>query len=335
MDDAFRGTRVLVVGGLGFIGSNLALGLVERGADVTVMDSLIEAHGGNTYNVEPVRRSIRVNISDLRDRQSLGALARGHDVIFSLAAQVSHVGSMQDPLTDLDINCRGQLSLLECCRRHNPQAKIVFASTRQLYGRPQYLPLDERHPVVPVDVNGVSKRSAEMFYSLYHRIYGLRTTSLRLTNTYGPRLNLRGASTGFIGVFLRKALLKQSIDIFGDGRQQRDFNYVDDVVEALLLAASSDAVDGQEFNLGHPRHYSLLDFAEALNRQVGVDYRLIPFPEEHAAVDPGDSYCDFGCFREATGWMPRVDLEDGLTRTLDFFRQHRTHYWEPYHDSGV
>lgn len=335
MDDLFRGQRVLILGGLGFLGSNLALTLVERGAEVTIIDSLLPAHGGNTYNVEPIRRKVRISRSDIRSQPKLAAQVAGQDVIFSLAAQVSHIESMRDPLTDLDINCRAQLSLLESCRARNPRAKIVFASTRQLYGRPQRLPLDEQHPIVPVDVNGVSKRSAEMFYALYHRVYRMRTVSLRLTNTYGPRLNLRGASTGFVGVFLRKALTNSPIDIFGDGRQRRDFNYVDDVVEALLLAATRDEVDGREFNLGHDHHYSILDFAEMLNRHVGVPFRLVPFPEERQAIEPGDSYCDFKSFRQATGWTPRVDLEEGLTRTLEFFRQHRTHYWEPYHDSGV
>jgi nucleoside-diphosphate-sugar epimerase len=240
-------------------------------------------------------------------------------LIFSLAAQVSHIGSMTDPFTDLDINCRSQLALLEACRHVNHNARIVYASTRQLYGRAQRLPLDESHPIVPVDVNGVSKRAAEMFYELYQRTYGLNSVCLRLTNTYGPRLNLQGDSTGFLGVFLRRALQRLPIEVFGDGTQRRDFNYVDDVVEALLLAATHDSVLGQSWNLGHPQHNSILDVALALNRLTGVPVRTIPFPPERALIELGDSYCDFQRFRAATGWTPRVDLETGLQQTLAFF----------------
>jgi UDP-glucose 4-epimerase len=335
MDDFFPGRCVLILGGLGFIGSNLALRLVECGADVTLMDSLIPQHGGNEYNIEPIRHQVRVSRADIRDQQELAEHVSGQDVIFSLAAQVGHLESMRDPLTDLDINCRAQLSLLECCRVQNPAAKIVFASTRQVYGRAQRLPLDEQHPIVPVDVNGVSKRSAEMFYALYHHVHRLRTVTLRLTSTYGPRLNLRGESTGFIGVFLRRALSNAPIEVYGDGTQRRDFNYVDDVVDALLLAATRDEVDGREFNLGHDRNYSVLEVAQVLNRQVGVPFRIVPFPADRLAIDPGDTFCDYASFRRATGWTPRVDLEEGFARTLEFFRRHRTHYWEPYHDSGV
>lgn len=321
MTERLRGRRALILGGLGFIGSNLALRLVEAGADVTIVDALISEHGGDFANIDPIRDRVRVNISDVRDAQSLPFLVADQEWIFSLAAQVGHLASMTDPSTDLDINCRGQLSLLECCRRVNPGAKIVFASTRQVYGRPLFLPLDERHPVAPVDVNGVSKRAAELLHKVYHQAYRLRTTSLRMTNTYGPRLNLRGASAGLVGAFLRIALQQGCLEIFGTGAQRRDFNYVDDVVDALILAALCPQTDGQIFNLGHPRHYSLLEVAEIIRRHTGANYRCVPFPTERAAIDPGDCYCDFSRFREATGWSPQVDLPEGIARTVDFFRQ--------------
>jgi nucleoside-diphosphate-sugar epimerase len=320
MSDAWRGKRVLVTGGIGFIGSNLAIRLVELGARVQLVDSMLPAYGADLANIEPVRERLRVNFSDVRDRHSLGWLVRGEDVIFSLAGQVSHLDSMEDPETDLEINCRSQLSLLESCRRENPGVRIVFASTRQLYGRPEYLPVDERHPLHPVDVNGINKLAAEMYYTLYHRVHGLATVSLRLTNTYGPRMDLHSDRKGFVGVFLRRALAGEAVRIFGTGEQRRDFNYVDDVVDALLLAAESDLLLGQSLNLGHPRTYTLIEFVETLARFVPFRWEIVPFPADHAAIDIGDYYGDFAAFQAATGWSPRVDLADGIERTIDWFR---------------
>jgi nucleoside-diphosphate-sugar epimerase len=328
VNDFYRDRRVLVLGGLGFIGSNLVLALVERGANVTIVDSMVPGQGANLFNIEPVRGRVAVNIADIRDRQSLSVLVRGPEIIFNLAAQVSHIASMREPLIDQDINCRSQLSLLECCRNHNPSTRIVFTSTRQLYGRPRYLPVDERHPIAPVDVNGVSKYAAEMYYRLYHEVYGLRSVILRLTNTYGPRLNLRGTGQGFISIFFRQALNGSRIDVFGTGRQRRDFNYVDDVVDALLLAGADGRLDGEVFNLGHPDHQSLLDVAGIFQKFADVDSACVPFPPDYAAIDLGDYYGDFSKFREATGWMPRCALETGVAATMQFFREHPQYYRE-------
>ncbi|MBI3865592.1 MAG: GDP-mannose 4,6-dehydratase [Planctomycetia bacterium] len=333
--DFYDNRRVLVLGGLGFIGSNLTLKLVDCGAHVTVVDSLAPGLGANWFNVQPVRNRIRVVVSDLRDADRLTALVRSQDVIFSLAGRVSHIASMRDPLIDQDINCRSQLSLLESCRQHNPAARIVFASTRQLYGRPRYLPVDERHPIAPVDVNGVSKRAAEMFFTLYHKVHGLHTVSLRLTNTYGPRMNLCGFGQGFMNVFLNRALTNSRIDIFGTGLQRRDFNYVDDVVDAFLLAGQDDRLDGRIFNLGHADHASLLEVVRLLQRHADVDFRCVPFPADYAAIDVGDYYGDFSRFHEATGWQPKCDLAQGIAATWRFFDQHREWYLESEHDSGV
>jgi nucleoside-diphosphate-sugar epimerase len=320
VSEAWRGKRVLITGGVGFIGSNLAIRLVELGARVQVVDSMIPAYGADLGNLEPVRERLRVNFSDVRDRHSLGWIVRGEDVIFSLAGQVSHLDSMEDPETDLEINCRSQLSLLETCRRVNPGVRIVFASTRQLYGRPEYLPVDERHPLRPVDVNGINKLAGEMYYTLYSRVHGLAAVSLRLTNTYGPRMDLASDRKGFVGVFLRRALAGETVRIYGSGEQRRDFNYVDDVVDALLLAARTDGLVGQSVNLGHPRAYTLIEFVETLGRLVPFAWERIPFPDDLAAIDIGDYYGDFSAFHRATGWSPLVDLEDGLDRTVRWFR---------------
>jgi nucleoside-diphosphate-sugar epimerase len=320
LSEFYSGRRVLVTGGVGFIGSNLALRLVELGAEVTLVDSMLPAYGASLRNIEPIRDRVRVNFSDVRDRHSLSYLVRDQALIFSLAGQVSHSESMSDPMTDLEINCRSQLSLLECCREGNPGVKIVYASTRQIYGRPRYLPVDEDHPLAPVDVNGINKLAAEMYCTLYHAVHGIATVSLRLTNTYGPRMDLRSDRKGFVGLFVRDALAGRRIRIYGDGRQRRDFNYVDDVVQALLLAGADARVDGGSFNLGHPRPRSLLEFVEALQRLAAFDYELVPFPPAARLIDIGDYYGEFRRFHAAVGWSPEVDLEEGLRRTLDYYR---------------
>lgn len=319
----YENKRVLVTGGLGFIGSNLAIRLSELGAQVVLLDSMLPAYGASLRNVEPIRDSVQVNFSDVRDTHSLGYLVRERDLIFSLAGQVSHVESMRDPMTDLEINCRSQLSLLECCRHGNPGAKVVFASTRQLYGKPRYLPVDEEHPLIPADVNGINQLAAEMYYALYAKVYGIDTVSLRLTNTYGPRMDLKSDVKGFVGIFVRQALNGERIRIYGTGRQKRDFNYVDDVVEALLLAGASDSVRGGIFNLGHTEVRSLIEFVETLQEIVHLEYEIVPFPPEVAAIDIGDYYGSFEKFRAATGWEPRIGLREGLERTVDYYRKLR------------
>jgi len=326
MADGFGDRRVLITGGVGFIGSNLAIALVERGAAVTLLDCMLPAYGANLLNVDSIRERVTLNFSDVRDRSSLDYVVRDHDVIFSLAGQVSHLRSMIDPETDLEINCRSQLSLLESCRRNNPAVQIVFASTRQVYGRPDSLPVSEVHPCRPVDVNGINNLAAEMYYGLYRQVYGMETVSLRLTNTYGPRMDLRTGDKGFVGVFLRRALEGRALELFGSGLQRRDFNYIDDVVDALLRAASTPGLAGGVYNLGFPRTYTLTELAETLAGLTGCTYRTVPFPPDLEAIDIGDYCGDFERFRVATGWSPRVDLQDGIARTIAFFRDHRSHY---------
>ena len=323
----FEGKKVLILGGLGFIGSNLAIKLVSLGAKVILVDSMLEQYGGNLANIAPIKDQINVNFSDIRDQHSLNYIVQGVDNIYSVAGQTSHIESMTDPITDLDINCRSQLSVLESCRKHNPKVKIVYASTRQLYGRPEYLPVDENHPVIPVDVNGINKLAAEMYYTLYSQVYGMKCVSLRLTNTYGPRQHLKGNKQGFAGIFIRKAINGEQIQIFGDGKQLRDFNYIDDVVEAFLLATNNEKLYGNVYNLGANRNYSLIDFVNFLKKLCSFDISVIPFPSDHKVIDIGDYYGDYQLFHSLTGWQPKVELEEGLKKTVDYFRPRRKLSW--------
>ncbi len=328
IDQAFTGRRVLITGGLGFIGSTLARRLADAGAHIIVVDSLIPAYGGNLFNLDGYADRITVNIADVRDEYSMDYLVRGQDMLFNFAGQTSHLDSMIDPYTDLDINVRSQLSILEACRKHNPNIKIVYASTRQFYGKPDYLPVDERHLLHPTDVNGVNKMAGEWYHIVYNSAYGLHTTSLRLTNTYGPRMRIKDARQTFLGIWLKQVLTGEPIVVYGDGQQLRDFSYVDDVVDAALLAAIEPCADGQIYNLGSVEPpISLRDLAQLLiDINAGGEYRSIPFPPDRKAIDIGDYYADFSKIRQALNWTPRVPLADGLRRALDYYRHNLPHY---------
>jgi UDP-glucose 4-epimerase len=320
------GARVLVTGGLGFIGSNLAARLVELGAEVTLVDTLIPSYGGNLHNIEGIRDRVRVNVSDVRDPYSMQVLVKGQDLLFNLAGQTSHLDSMLDPFTDLDINCRSQLSILEACRHHNPAIKVVFASTRQIYGKPQYLPVDERHLLAPVDVNGINKMAGEWYHILYNNVYGIRATALRMTNTYGPHMRIKDARQTFLGVWIRQICDGQPFEVWG-GEQLRDFTYVDDAVEALLRAAVDPRADGAIFNLGGQPPLALKAVAELLVRVAGGgSYASKEFPPERKRIDIGDYYADDRLIRAQLGWEPRVTMEEGLRRTLAFYRAQLQHY---------
>jgi len=318
--------RVLVTGGLGFIGSNLARRLVRLGAQVTLVDSLIPEYGGNLRNLAGLQGRVHLNISDVRDRHSLPVFVRDQDYLFNLAGQTSHMDSMNDPETDLEINARAQLSILEACRRYNPGIRVVFASTRQLYGRPDSLPVDERHPLRPVDVNGINKLAGENYHLLYHQVHGIRSTVLRLTNTIGPRMRIKDARQTFVGVWIRALLEDAPFEVWG-GEQLRDFTYVDDCVEALLLAAASEEAGGKVFNLGGPPPVSLLRLAEILVEvNGGGKFQVRSFPADRKKIDIGDFYADWRLIQETLGWRPRTSLRAGLKRTLAFYRKEREHY---------
>ncbi len=324
----FHDKNVMITGGLGFIGSNLAIRLATAGARVTVVDSLIDDYGGNLFNLHGYEDRLRINIADVRTRSTMNYLVRGQHYIFNLAGQVSHIDSMENPYNDLEINCISQLSILEACRRFNPAVKIVFAGTRQQYGKPQYLPVDERHLMIPADVNGINKIAGEMYHLLYNNVYGIRACSLRLTNTYGPRMLMKHNRQGFIGVFIRQAINGECIKIFGDGKQRRDYNYVEDVVDAFLLAAVDDRANGEAFNLGGLEVFSLLRFVEMLLEITGSgSYEIVPFPEEKKRIDIGDYYGNYEKIRSLLGWEPQVRLREGLERTVDYFRKYKQHYW--------
>ena len=326
-DREFEGKQVLITGGLGFIGSNLARRLAAAGARILLVDSLIPAYGGNLFNISGIEHLVRVNIADIRDTQGMTCLVQDQEYIFNLAGQVSHLDSVEDPLNDLEINCRAQVSLLEACRRKNPTVKIVFAGTRQIYGRPQYLPVDERHPIAPLDPNGINKIAGEWYHLLYSELHGVRACSLRLTNTYGPRMRVRDPRQTFIGWWLRQIVEGQELQIYGDGTQIRDFNFVDDVLDALLLAAVSSRSAGRVYNLGGPR-ISLRALAELMVELNGSgSYRLVPFPADRKAIDIGDYYGDFQRVTEELGWRPKTDLRNGLLLTMEYYRAHARYYW--------
>ncbi|MCB9496553.1 MAG: NAD-dependent epimerase/dehydratase family protein [Fibrobacteria bacterium] len=329
MNSSFSGSSVLVTGGLGFIGSNLARRLLELGAKVTLVDSLIPQYGGNPANVADIRDRVEVNISDVRDPHAMAYLIQGKDFLFNLAGQTSHLDSMTDPFTDLEINSTSQLSILEAARKHNPGVRVVFASTRQIYGKPQYLPVDEKHPIVPVDVNGVNKVAGESFHLLYSRVYGIRCAALRLTNTYGPGMRVKDARQTFLGIWVKNLLSDLPIKVFGDGLQLRDFNFVDDAVDAFLACATKDEAIGQVMNLGSTEVVNLRDLAETLVRIAGRGtWELIPFPPDRKAIDIGDYYSDHSLATNLLGWTPRVGLEEGLERTLAYYKAHGPAYWE-------
>ena len=326
---AYPGSRVLITGGLGFIGSHLAKRLVDLGADVTIVDSLIPEYGGNHYNVRDIADDVHINYSDIRDPWSIRYLVKGKDFIFNLAGQVSHIDSMEDPETDLDINCKAQLSLLEACRENNPDTRIVFAASRQQYGRPQFVPVTEEHPLVPVDVNGINLVAGERYHLLYNDVYGIRAVSLRLTNTYGPHLLMKHDRQGFITTFIRLALEGKPIKVFGDGIQLRDFTYVSDAVDAFLAAGVTAETYGQAFNVGGHRARAVARGRANLPgaRRRGRLRRDVAWPPERKRIDIGSIYVDHA----------RLDRGDRLgadgrayatawRETFAFYREHGEHY---------
>jgi UDP-glucose 4-epimerase len=323
----YRGRKVMITGGLGFIGSNLARQLAAIGADILLVDSLIPDYGGNLFNIDGIADRVRVNVADIRQQTTMNYLVRDRDVIFSLAGQVSHIDSMRDPYTDLEINCRSQLTVLEACRNHNPGVKVVFAGTRQVYGRPDSLPVDETHLVRPTDVNGINKAAGENYHLVYNNVFGVRACSLRLTNVYGPRQLLKHSRQGFIGWFIRLAIENQTIQVYGDGSQRRDFVYVDDAADAFLRAGASDACNGEVFNVGGDEPITHRDLTALLVRIAGGgSVRYVEWPPEMKAIDIGSFYADSTKFKTTTGWTPAVCLEEGLRRTIAFYREHWREY---------
>jgi len=325
----YRDRPVMITGGAGFIGSNLAHHLVALDAEVLLVDSLIPDYGGNLFNIRGIEDRVRMNIADVRQESTMSYLVRHVDVIFNLAGQVSHIDSMRDPYTDLEINCRSQLSILEACRRNNPKVKVVFAGTRQVYGKPDFLPVTEQHLVRPTDVNGINKVAGEYYHLVYNNVFGVRACSLRLTNIYGPRQLVKHSRQGFIGWFIRLAVEDREIEVYGDGSQLRDFVFVDDAADAFLRAGASDACNGEVFNVGGIEPVSHRDLVQLLIEVAGSGrVRYIDWPADKKAIDIGSFYADSSRFRAVTGWEPRVGLRDGFERTVAYYRQHLQHYLE-------
>ena len=319
----------MITGGAGFIGSNLAIKLVELEANVTIIDSFIPEYGGNLFNLEPIKNEVKLNISDVRDEHSMKYLIKDQDYLLNLAGQTSHIDSMNDPYADLEINAKAQLSILEACKRYNPAIKIVFASTRQIYGKPQYLPVDESHPLYPVDVNGINKMAGEWYHIVYNDVYKIRSVVLRLTNTYGPRMRVKDARQTFLGIWIKNVIEGNKISVFGDGKQIRDFNYVDDVVNAILLSAQSDNVNGMIFNLGADDPINLQDTAKLMIEiSDKASYELVPFPAERKVIDIGNYYADYKKIKSKLGWQPKESLKDGLKLTIDFYKKYHKYYWD-------
>src|SRR5262245_7335968 len=323
----YRDRPVMITGGLGFIGSNLARELAALGARVIIVDSLISEYGGNLFNISGIEDRVRVNIADIRQQSTMNYLVRGQEVIFNVAGQVSHIDSMQDPYTDLEINCRSQLTLLEACRRYNPSVKGIFAGTRQVYGRPETLPITEAHLVRPTDINGINKAAGEYYHLVYNSVFGVRACSLRLTNVYGPRQLLKHNRQGFIAWFIRLAIEGAEIQIYGDGSQLRDFVYVDDAADAFLRAGASEACNGQVLNVGGLAPTAHRDRVELLIKVAGSGrYRFVEWPPEKKAIDIGDFYADSTRIKQMLGWVPRTELADGLRQTIEFYRSHLDRY---------
>jgi len=327
MDD-YRGKKVLVTGGLGFIGSSVALRLVELGASVTIVDNLDATSGANYFNIEPARRQFEVIEGDTTDLALMKRMVRGCSHIFNLAGHVSHLESMEDPFGDLRMNALGPLTVLEACKHVNRDVRVVYAGTRQSYGKPDIVPVVENLLLKPVDVNGVNKMAGEWFHMVFHTAYGIPTTSLRLVNTFGPRQLVKHARQGFIGWFIRQAIDGEQIQVYGDGQQFRGLNYIDDVVEALLIAGTSDTVVGDYFNLGGMQPVTLEVLVQTLLKVAGSgSYKVVPFPDDRKRIDIGSAFSSFMKFNFATGWKPNTPLEEGLARTVDYYRRYKTHYW--------
>jgi UDP-glucose 4-epimerase len=326
--DHYRGKKVLVTGGLGFIGSNIAVHLVRVGASVTVLDNLDPTGGANSFNLEPVKNDVEIIKGDTCDFDLMCRLVRGCTHIFNLAGHVSHIESMQDPLSDLRMNAIGPLTVLEACKKENRDARVVYSGTRQSYGKSDVLPVVENLVLKPVDVNGVNKMAGEWYHMVYHKAHGIPTVSLRLVNTFGPRQLMKHARQGFMGWFIRQAIDGDEIQVFGDGQQFRGFNYIDDVVEALLTAGTNRNVVGDYFNLGGMQPVTLEALVQKLLCVTGTgSYRIVPFPDERKSIDVGSAFSSFMKYHFATGWTPSTSLEEGLMKTVDYYREHKAHYW--------
>lgn len=324
----FRGAKALITGGLGFIGSNLAITMARHGARVTVADAMIPGYGGNLFNIEPARDRVTVNYCDIRDNYVMNHLIQEFDYVFHLAGQVDHVLSQTNPFPDIDMNIKGTAIVLEACKHHNPRARVIYCGTRGEYGKVTKLPVNEEAPTNPRGIYEISNLTAEMITQVYHRIHGIRSVMLRLTNTYGPRSQMKHPRYSVANWFVRLAIDDGTIQVFGDGQIKRDFLYIEDCVRAILMCAATEEAYGQVLNVGRDVPATFLELAEAVVRLAGSGrWEFAPFTPERAAQEPGDFYSDISKIRRITGWEPHTPLEDGLRETIEYYRLNKRHYW--------
>lgn len=327
---SYQNKKILITGGLGFIGSNLAIMLVRQGASVVLVDNFLTGHGANLFNIQPIVSQVQWLQGDLRDADLIRSLVKDKDLIFNIAAQTSHTESLKDPFLDLDINCRGNLVLLEACRQQNPQAKIVFIGTRAFYGRPQSVPVNEQALVQPIDIYGINRYAAESYHLLYHRLYGLPIVSLRLSNAYGPRGQMKTPTYGIHNWFIRLAIENQNIKIFGTGEQKRDYLYIGDLVELLLKIGLMDNLfSGQVFNVGYGQPVALVDLAQQILEisQSQGQLEFVPWPKVNAKIDAGDFVTNITKIQQTIDWSPRISLATGLARTIEYYKKYQQYYW--------
>ncbi len=330
---SYRQKRAVVTGGLGFIGSNLVIRLAELGARVTVVDCKVPGCGANEHNIHPVRADVRLLVKDIADASEFRPVLASADVIFNLAGEVSHVHSMRFPERDSYLNAVAQLRFVQECARAAPGIRMVYAGTRQIYGVPQYLPVDEDHPVRPVDINGIHKYSAMMYHLMYARDGALGSVVLNLTNVYGPRMALNAPCQGVLSTFVRRVLLGQPIELFGDGRQLRDPLYVDDAVEAFLLAGCERDPSSTVYNVGGPAAVELREIAEmACRASAAPPPSCRPFPPERKSIDIGSYYTDSRRIARELGWTPSTPFAKGIAQTLEYYGAQLDHYLSPGHD---
>ena len=326
--ELFNGARALVTGGMGFIGSNLAIALSQLGSHVTIVDAMIPGYGGNLFNIEPVRDRVTVNFSDIRDTNVMNYLVEGQDYIFHLAGQVDHVLSLTDPFPDIDMNIKGTAVVMEACKQYNPQARVIYTGTRGQYGPVVSLPVNEAAPTHPRGIYEISNLAAEKIVLVYHEIHGVCSVALRLTNIYGPRAQMHHSRYGVVNWFVRLAVESETIPVFGDGKIKRDFLYVDDCVEALLACAINESTYGEVLNVGVDHPTDFIELAETVVNVCGNGrWEFAPFSPERKAQEPGDYYSDISKIRSLTGWQPRTTLEAGLMATVDYYRKYKQHYW--------
>ncbi len=326
---SFQGKRVLITGGAGMLGSSIALRMVEAQAHVRILDAMLPSYGGNLFNLNGVLKEIEFIQGDLQDRETVLKCVEGAQVIFNLAAQVSYIDSNKDLITDLDINCKAQINLLEACQKAGTRPKIVFASSRFVYGKIEYNPVDERHPFNCLSIYGIHKLVAEKYHKFFTLQHGIPTVSLRIANPYGPRQQMKHSKYGIVNWFVRQALEGKPLTVYGDGLQKRDYVYVEDVAWAFLYAAASDRTNGNFYNVGSGAGTAFREMAHLVaelvpgTRVVHTDWNL-----ENQLVETGDYVTDISKIQQDAGWAPQVPLREGVARTLDFYRRHRDLYWE-------